>query len=243
MSGTVTIGKIRLADEYVSDQIDAIEQEQLAVSGRMTAVEQAVATLDSVAVSNRVTTAEQDIDALEEEDIVLAIATTAVSNRLTTAEQDIAALEAGDVALASATTAVSTRVTTVEQDIAALETQDNVLASATTTLASATTAVSNRVTAAENRIDTVQQIADGLISVHALLTTTVNRVAEIETYYVDSRERVNIKNRLQQKYFSSDGGLSSTTKSSDHVDYFVELDQPIIPISSTPIPLSLPDWD
>ena len=178
MSGTVTIGKVRLVDEYVSDQIDSIEQGQLAVSGRMTAVEQAVATMDSAAVSNRVATAEDNIAALESQDAVLASATTAVSNRLTTAEQEIDALEEEDIVLAiattavsnrlttaeqdidalvSATTAVSTRVTGVEQDISALESED-------VALASATTAVSNRVTAVE------QDVADAGSDISALET-------------------------------------------------------------------------
>lgn len=118
MSGTVTIGKVRLVDEYISDQIDSIEHEQIAVSGRVTAVEQTIATLDSTALSNRVTTAEQEIEALEEEDVVLAVATSVLSNRVTTAEQDIDALEAKDVALESATTALSNRVTSTESSLA-----------------------------------------------------------------------------------------------------------------------------
>ena len=120
MSGTVTFGKVRLVDKNISDQIDSIEREQIAVSGRLTAVEQTIATPDSAALSNRVTTAEQEIEALEEEDVVLAIATSALLNRVTTAEKDISALEAKYVALVSATTAVSNRVTAAEQGIDAL---------------------------------------------------------------------------------------------------------------------------
>lgn len=164
MSGTMTIGKVRLVDEYISDQIDSIEQEQLAVSGRMTAVEQTVATLDSVALSTRVTTAEQDIDALEEEDTVLAVATTALSTRVTAAEQDINALETKDVTLAAAATAVSNRVTTTESDIAALEAQDTVLAADTT-------AVSDRVTSIADGLDLVY---GGILNVGASAEISTN---------------------------------------------------------------------
>ncbi len=116
MSGTVTIGKVRLVDEYISDQIDGIGQEQLAGSGRMTAVEQ------TVALSTRVTTAESDIAALEAKDVTLASAATALSNRVTTAERDISALEAKDVALAAATSSVSSSLASALARITVIET-------------------------------------------------------------------------------------------------------------------------
>lgn len=196
MSGTVTIGKVRLVDEYVSDQIDTIEQEQAAVAARVTAVEQTVATLDSVALSNRVTTAEQDIGALETEDAALASATTALSNRVTTAEQDIDALEEEDGVLAIATTALSNRVTTAEQDIVALETQDNVLADA----------VSNRMNAAE-----------------ANLSNALARLTEIETHYADTRKTFNIRNHVANKYLDQGGNLGAT-KNSTNAHYSIEFD-------------------
>lgn len=138
MSGTVTIGKVRLADEFLSHQIDSIEAEQAVMSARVTTVEDEVAVVKSnaeasstTAVSDRVTTVEQDVTAAGQD-------ISAVSTRVTAVEQDIGALEQAD-------SAVSTRVTAVEQDIGALESQD-------ITLASATTAVSNRVTATEQDI-------------------------------------------------------------------------------------------
>lgn len=124
MSGTVTFGKVRLVDQNISGQIESIKHEQIAVSGRVAAVEKTIVALGSADVSNRVATAEQEIEALEEEDVVLAIATSALLNRVTTAEKDISALEAKYVALVSATTAVSNRVTAAEQEIDALETRD-----------------------------------------------------------------------------------------------------------------------
>jgi hypothetical protein len=93
MSGTVTIGKVRLVDSI----------------GDISA---------ATAVAERMTTAEADIAALEAEDAALAAATTALSTRVTTAEQDIGALETEDTALAAATTALSTRVTTAETSLA-----------------------------------------------------------------------------------------------------------------------------
>lgn len=138
MSGTVTIGKVRLADEFLSHQIDSIEAEQAAMSARVTTVEGEVAVVKSnteasatTAVSDRVTTVEQDVTAVEQDISV-------VSTRVTAVEQDIGALEQAD-------SSVSTRVTAVEQDVEALESKD-------VTLASATTAVSNRVTATEQNL-------------------------------------------------------------------------------------------
>lgn len=156
----MTIGKVRLADEFVSHQIDSIEEEQLAMSARVTTVEDEVAVVKSNAlasstteVSNRVTTVEQDVATLVQTNLTLASATTTVSNRVTAVEQDISSLEGKDATLASATTAVSNRVTAVEQDISSLESKD-------VTLASATTAVGTKLAELEENIGLLGLEAD-----------------------------------------------------------------------------------
>lgn len=122
MSGTLTVGKVRLADEYVADQIESLEQEQNNISGRVTAVTEDLATLttevlqiDDTSVSNRVTAVEQDVAALTSTTEVLESTDTSVSNRVTNVEQNVATL---------ASTLV-TNYAGVASDISALETNWN----------------------------------------------------------------------------------------------------------------------
>ena len=186
MSGTVTIGKVRLADEFLSHQIDSLEAEQAVMSARVTTVEGEVAVVKSnteassaEAVSDRVTTVEQYVVAVEQD-------ISAVSTRVTAVEQDVGALEQAD-------SVVSTRVTAIEQDIGALESKD-------VTLASATTAVSNRVTATEQN----------LVNIGDFISTSSDR-----TTITGNAGIYFTRNGETPFYTSASGGLGVTMESTD----------------------------
>ncbi|CAN0199473.1 unnamed protein product [Ectocarpus sp. 8 AP-2014] len=144
MSGTLTIANCVLDDENISLEISLIEQEQVAVSGRLTAVEEELVIVKAGAEESRIADLEQEQD-------TLASAATALADRVTSVEQEVALVSSASdeiSALESAATAVSNRVDATEDDIAALEQQDASLVSTISDLTA-------RVTTAENAIDAV----------------------------------------------------------------------------------------
>ncbi|AAK14630.1 unnamed protein product [Ectocarpus sp. 4 AP-2014] len=186
-SGTLTIANCVIIDENIGDIVSLIEQEQVAVAGRVTAVEEELVivkagaeesriadleqeqdTLASAAsaLTDRVTSVEQGVAAVSSvpgEISALESAATAVSNRVDATEDDI-------VAQVSATAAISTRVGATEDDIAALEQKD-------TSLASTISDLSARVTTAENAID----------AVNTSLALAIQRIDTLESQDLGSR--------------------------------------------------------
>ncbi|CAN0527949.1 unnamed protein product [Ectocarpus sp. 12 AP-2014] len=146
-SGTLTIAKCVVIDENIGATVSLLEQEQVAVAGRVTAVEEELAIVKAGAEESRIAD-------LEVEQNTLASAASALTDRVTSVEQEVALVSSASdeiSALESAASAVSNRVDATEDDIddiAALEQQD-------TSLASTISDLSARVTTAENAIDAV----------------------------------------------------------------------------------------
>lgn len=88
-SGTLTVGKCVIVDENIGQAVTLVEQEQVAVAGRVTAVEEYLVIVKADADESRIAALQQ-----EQEQSALASAASALTNRVTTAEQNIADISA-----------------------------------------------------------------------------------------------------------------------------------------------------
>ncbi|CAN0566162.1 unnamed protein product [Ectocarpus sp. 12 AP-2014] len=167
-SGTLTIAKCVVIDENIGATVSLLEQEQVAVAGRVTAVEEELVIVKAGAEESRIADLEQEQD-------TLASAASALTDRVTSVEQEVALVSSASdeiSALESAATAVSNRVDATEDhidDIAALEQQETILASTISDL-------SARVTTAENAID----------AVYTSLALAIQRIDTLESQDLES---------------------------------------------------------
>ena len=238
MSGTVTIGKVRLADEFLSHQIDSIEAEQSLMSARVTTVEDEVAVVkanadasSATAVSDRVTTVEQDVTATGQDISAVSTRVTAVEQDMTAAESDISALETDWNSFKSVADVSGGGGLTVKRS----DGLDTVLSTSSSNYIRGTTSfrvlnetnsrayISSGGFYARATDQTGYQVGDKLQELEGRISALESRTTDVETYYVDTRKIYKFRNHVANKYINSAGDVASNADSI-HAHYSIERD-------------------